>query len=791
MNTRQWVSVLLVLAVCMTATIWLRTAPVKERVLPESGELSLPETDPYFHYRQARHALNHFPHVLRWDAYTHYPSVMRSDAAGLYDIALAGAARIVSFTGMPKERALTLVSVWFPPIGAALVLPLVFLVLRRVSSPGIAAWMLLWVVLIPADSVIKTMFGFCDHHVVEMLLSVLAIWLWTRLVQSAPDSVHAWWEPAFGAAWPLAIIQFTWLGGPMYLPIFALALIGQCIADVCAGRDAGPTLRAGARFWLAFAILVAVPPLFNMEFALEPKLWRFTLLGSVSLLAALRAAIWWMETHAIAWKPRARLAVLGATATIATGATLWFITPARELLATMIAPKPTSVQEHVQVTWRYFFGATSAAGGLALLAPLFALLTGAWRRVGWWAAVLVSAGLVGLWARTYDYGYLAGLHAVLLAGAGWGALRGEHPDTVRPWNGFTLLAVLTIAVAVLAWPLKATLAFWLERPERGFLVHDGWQQAMSWLRTQTPAPVRGGADSDLPLGRAGVMTDWAMGNIVNTLGDRPATASRYPEADRLAPLFLAEESAVRAAPLGDATVQDAVRYVAADPRSIGDFFGGHLMTTGEDMRRFRGIELVRDVYGRSRLQTNLGDAYKATFAYRLLVNDGNGLSHFRLVYESPQRMELSLAMEKSTSRMRPVTRLIPAGERDEAPIVPPAGDVEMLFTHRLASVKLFEQVAGARLAGVAPAGAYITCELPLRAQSTGRRFVYRQTTRADEAGRYELVVPYATERVAISDVIAEGEAQVWGPDSVRRIQILESQVQAGERIELEAFRGGE
>ena len=787
MNTRQWLGVLLTLGVCMAATFWLRVAPVKERVLPPAGGVMLPETDPYFHFRQARHALEHFPHVLRWDAYTHYPTVMRSDAAGLYDVALAGVARLVALFGVPPMRALELVCVWFPPVGAALLLPLVFLLLRRISSPGIAAWMLLWVVLIPADSVMKTMFGFCDHHVVEMLCSVLAIWTWTRLVQSATDSVHAWWEPAFGAAWPLAMIQFTWLGGPLYLPIFALALAGQCVADVCAGREAGPTLRAGARFWLAFAILVAVPPLFSKVLVLEPTLWRFTLLGAVALLAALRTAAWWMETHAIGWSAGTRLTVLGATTAIAGGAALGWIAPARELAAAMFTPKTTSVQEHVEVTWHYFFRATSVAGGLALLAPVIALLTGAWRRSGWWAAVIVSAGLLVLWARTFDYGYLAGLHAVLLAGAGWGALRGESSETVRPWNGFGLLAMLTAGVALLAWPLKKTLPFWIEHPQGAFLVHDGWVQAMTWLRTQTPLPVRGGPDGELPLGRAGVMTDWAMGNIVNTLGERPATASRYPEADRLAPLFLTEESAVRTAPLGASTVQKAVRYVAVDPRSIGDFFGGHLATTGDDFKRFRGLEVVRDIYGRTRLQANLGDAYKATFAYQLLVNDGNGLSHFRLVYESPQRMELSLSVDQRARRMRPVTRLIPAGESDETPIVPPAGDVQILSSHRLASVKLFEQVAGVRLAGTAPAGARIECELPLRASATGRRFTYRNFTRADEAGRFELVVPYATEAVPTSGVQAESEAKVWGPDGVRRIQILESQVQAGERIELAPF----
>jgi hypothetical protein len=76
------------------------------------------------------------------------------------------------------------------------------------------------------------------------------------------------------------------------------------------------------------------------------------------------------------------------------------------------------------------------------------------------------------------------------------------------------------------------------------------------------------------------------------------------------------------------------------------------------------------------------------------------------------------------------------------------------------SAKLFEQVRGATLAGVAAPGAAVEARLELALAAAGERRVYRRRGRADQAGRYELVVPYPTVAEAGADVTASGPYSV-------------------------------
>ncbi|HEY4187306.1 MAG TPA: hypothetical protein VGP07_19675, partial [Polyangia bacterium] len=73
------------------------------------------------------------------------------------------------------------------------------------------------------------------------------------------------------------------------------------------------------------------------------------------------------------------------------------------------------------------------------------------------------------------------------------------------------------------------------------------------------------------------------------------------------------------------------------------------------------------------------------------------------------------------------------------------------------SVKIFEQVPGARLIGTAPAGTTVEARLDLSAREGGARVAYRRTATADVTGQFELLVPYPTEPDApYTDVVAAG-----------------------------------
>lgn len=805
----------LVLAGLMLLMLGLRIFPGWYYLVRPDWEVRLPDPDAYFHYRQALYSLQHFPQLMRWDDFSFYPEMQRNDAAGLYDLTLAGLAKIVALSGMQPQRALWWVCLWFPPLCATAIMPLVYLLVRRHGTTAIGLVMSLWYVLLPGLTLAHMTLGICDHHVVEMLFSVLCIILLQRLVERERSQPSAWWRPAWVAALPIALLQFTWLGAPLFLAIFGLTTFGQLAADVLGGAGPRPLVRAGVRYWLAFLILTAALGALFPTIVLAPPLWQASLAGTGVLLVILAGLGWWFDTPRIVLRPITRLTLALGVLVALTAVGLMLSPRLLTLVSEGLGPKPLTVAEHQEVTARLFFGVTSLAGILGLLAPLVGIATGMWRRPGWWIGVLPSLAFIALWYRTHDYSYQGALHAILLAGFFFGALATVLPSArwLPRWLGIRpILAACTLAVVLFCWPADWTAPWtlngeWYET-ESG-MPNEGWIEAMRWLRTHTPAPpppaphlVRGQA----PRGRVGVLTDWTNGQFVNTLAALPATSSRYPVIEGMVPFFLRAEESVRSAPLRGSTVAAAVRHVVISPRTIGDSFGSHRAVLGLQSTELFGRASFVDGQGRKIGVPTLGEAYDTAFATRLLREDGNGLAHFRLIFESQQQSFLRLTCLPETRVVVPRSDLVRSETmRAEAVRLMQSGIWKEQATNGylgqlLAEVKIFEQVEGARLEGPAPVGATVTVQIPLRLRTSGRAWLYRQSFQVGGDGRFRLVVPYSTDPPSSTDLELNGQAQLilaespTGPSDNSAAQPLdlaipETAVQNGERVTVRGWPG--
>lgn len=772
----------LILTALTALVFWLRVAPGWDFFSADSSTVLFPETDPYYHFRQASYTLEHYPTLMRWDGASHYPAVLRNDAVGLFTLTLASLAKIVSgVSTLPPHVALYWVCLLVPPLAAAILVPLVYLLVRKQATAGIATTMALWYVLLPGDGLPRTSMGFCDHHVAEMLLSLLCIYGLLRVADNSREPLnHPWWRPSWVAASPLVLFFFTWVGTPLYLPILAIAFAIQLVADVLAGRDARLIGYAAARYWLAFLLMTGAIGLLVPDLVMHRGLWQGSCLGAGILVALFACLGVFLKPSPVANRPRKRLLWASVLGTLLLMGLLFSVPSLLSVLRETLSPKSLHVGEHIPVSTPYYLALTGLAGILALLTPAVGLMTGAWRKPSWWLGVVPSLLIIALWCRTYDYAYLGALHAVVLSGVFWGACCG----TWKVHWVSTALAVATLAILGGVWlglthPLRLTTSSY-EGPIQ--LNTPGWQEATAWL-AQHPR-------SDTP--RAGVLTDWPHGNLINTLTPHPTISSRYPEAEGLVPLFEESEASVRAAPLRGSTVADSVRYIVLSPTSLAENFPPYAEEAGLDPNAFVDQERIPLPRGGHHKRPIMNERYERLFAHRLLLDNGNGLSHFRLVFESDEPMLYRLVNDPSHDLFGPETDRLKTPERlyqAQAALRQGTwreGDKEAYRGRILPTVSLFEQVKGARIHGMAQPNGLITAELDLKVvkQNSTRDFTHRIRAQANSDGHFELILPYSTDISENTQVLPQGLWSISYNKHEQTTAVAEKEVVEGRTINI-------
>jgi hypothetical protein len=96
---------------------------------------------------------------------------------------------------------------------------------------------------------------------------------------------------------------------------------------------------------------------------------------------------------------------------------------------------------------------------------------------------------------------------------------------------------------------------------------------------------------------------------------------------------------------------------------------------------------------------------------------------------------------------------------------------------------VWEIVAGAHVVGRAAPGARVEARLALRTEA-GRSHLHRAATRADAAGRFELVLPYPTDRPFSPAVRAEGPWQLESGGRTTSFELSEDAVRSGAVVEI-------
>ena len=183
-------SILYGLGVLISALIafYIRIIP-RDGVFLESGFIRFGENDPWYHWRNVDFLLNNYPQMMWFDPATTYPFGTPQAFAPLYDIILATVIKALQLiTGNTTDTFAMTIAAYWPCILAAVCVIIVYFVAKKLfDSRPIGLMSAFLLAIAPGQFLSRTIVGFNDHHVGEVLFSSLVILFLVMTLLKARD----------------------------------------------------------------------------------------------------------------------------------------------------------------------------------------------------------------------------------------------------------------------------------------------------------------------------------------------------------------------------------------------------------------------------------------------------------------------------------------------------------------------------------------------------------------------------------------------------------------------------
>lgn len=618
-----WLVFLVLLGLFVAARTW----HVYPQVFPEDGTVRLLGVDSWFHVRHAAYSRDHFPELLRNDPAARYPGEGRQEVSGLFNLGMGGVARMAAWFS-DDPGLLDRIAAWTPVFLGAVAFLLLFLTGGFLGGAFVGLGACLVFLLFPGTSLDRTLLGFADQHVLEILLMFGSI---AGLV--ACVHVRRAWAPALLAV-PFAAFFHSWLGAPLYIVPMALAMLAWAVTGTVQRSDLQPMARNLAVYFgtvaMVQALVILCFPDGVMAWGTDTEFWvtgGMVLMALIPLVYARMTRVLAARMTHPGWPWIQGIAVLVLVG-IATWAFFTRTASGQFFWGQVTYIRGAEVAEQGDVGWMDVWRRFGVPGLLAVLAlPVVCFLEqDPRRRLLRTMCGAFGLAVVGIWVQTHDFDYappiLVALLSVLAADTLFRRILGFH----RFHRARVRLAVVaTLAVAALypfglAWPVWATHGH-----AEVYVRHKkAWFDAMQWMARETPA------DLDY-----GVMSLWDDGNFIAYKGERPAVLSRFP--DRRDALWLtAPSEQASLEPLCPGCQEDEhVRYAVVTAETASTLYLAKAVAAG----RPPALQIVGHwQLGEARVpRVTYGPAYQDALVRRLVLDGGAGLPRYEQVWASPQQ----------------------------------------------------------------------------------------------------------------------------------------------------------
>lgn len=523
--------------------------------------------------------LHHFPHRIAFDPYTFYPHGTPIPWPPFFDWLIGGTAWLLG-SGAPTQRLIDLVGIYTPAVLGALVIFPVYFIGKAVFNrwAGIIAAGL--ISILPGELLGRSILGYTDHHVAEVLLSslvmlflILAIkgarkqWLsaetrWTAKILTTKPFFYSLLAGVF-----LWLYLITWVGGLLFVflifvyfvvqflvdhlrgertiylvfigvPLFAIAMLSQpflpptlpsplCLPSLAIAM-AGLLVMGGisrlmtsrrikAPYYALSLLLIGILGITAFYFAM-PSFFKSALAHLRLVFAPAGAALTILEVRPILF-PQGEFSLSVVWGNFTTG---FFLSLASLAILIYVVAKRGEVDKLALVVW-----------SMVILAATLGQ-----RRFAYYLSVNVALLTAYVCWLAMELAGFKESPAILQNTPDKGKRKVREKRKIRTYPRGALPNIIlgSLAIFLIAF-LPNIVSAKSVASAAVFAPDDAWLESLTWMKHSTPEPF-GNADFyyvkydnnfRYPESTYGVMSWWDYGHLITRVAHRPAVANPFQQ----------------------------------------------------------------------------------------------------------------------------------------------------------------------------------------------------------------------------------------------------------------------
>lgn len=759
-------------------TFYIRTIP-KAQVFIAENFVRFNENDPWYHLRNTESILANYPHVLWYDAYTKYPFGTTQVFAPLFDWFLASIIWILGL-GDPSQELIYTVSAYYPVFIAALVVIPTYFVTKWIFDRRVGLLAAILIALAPGQILSRSIIGFNDHHIAEVLFSTMTaafLVMAVKVAREHPITFANMKKAPFETIRPvlpyfvltgisMGLYTLTWIGALFFTLIIGLYITFQHVVDHMHNRSTDYLAVGGLIIFAITLLMVLMVPAVGNTKPMHVK----GLLAGILAFPLLTLLSIEMQKRKMDRKiyPLTILAGFAAVILISKAVSPSLYTMLISVFGffkrtggalTIGEVAPLNLFDG---SFYYYF---AVMGIVSILALAILIYEATKKKNTQEKTFLIVWTFMILWAMLQQnrFSYYYAVNAAILSAylgvkfldiAGWKDLRlsslmatektkqgsaGKAKDIrdhkLKPIHIISLVIVIVVLILP-NYSLATQQARYAGGPN-GY-----WLEALSWMRDNTPDPgldfyemyeaPASGEVYPYPDTAYGVMSWWDYGHWIEVIGRRIPNANPFQQGIGGRTNNIEEENLPGASTFFTASSEEEATAVLEAIHPDPDKMGARYIVSDVEMATGKFYAMASWTLDTNNyytaVQTDQGvvtvpyERYFNSMEAKLHIFDGNGLKQYRMVHESP-----GTNMQSQEIGYKNVYNVLLGGK---------------IKQDNTGYVKIFEYVEGAMITGTAPVGENVTISTMINT-SQGRSFPYSQTTISN--GTYSFTVPYSTE----------------------------------------------